>query len=99
MEGTFIDLYLSRSKLILVGTLYHTSSRYEFLDCVGTALKERLFTNLQDVYQLDNFNTNLLNDSLDNILYSAMQSIVLKLYQPLNLQLFNSYIKANKNNN
>ena len=77
MEDTFIDFYSPKSKLILVGNLYNTSNRYKFLDCVGTALNERVFTNLQDVYQSDNFNRNLLNDSLlNNSFYSAMQAIV-----------------------
>ena len=77
MEHTFIDFYSPKSKLILVGNLYSTSNRYKFLDCVGIALKERVFTNLQDVYQSDNFNRNLLNDSLlNNSFYSAMQTIV-----------------------
>ena len=76
IESIFIDIFLSKSKPILVGVLYRPSDKPDFIEHLNNSLKESNISNTQECYLISDFNVNLLsgNDMILEKQYSDSYS-------------------------
>ena len=76
IESIFIDIFLPKSKPILVGVLYRPSDKPDFIEHLNNSLKESNISNTQECYLISDFNVNLLsgNDMILEKQYSDSYS-------------------------
>ena len=76
IESIFIDIFLPKSKPILVGVLYQPSDKPDFIEHLNNSLKESNISNTQECYLISDFNVNLLsgNDMILKKQYSDSYS-------------------------
>ena len=60
-ESIFIDIFSPKSKPILVGVLYRSTDKADFIEHLNNSLKESNISNTQEWYLIDDFNVNLLS--------------------------------------
>ena len=60
-ESIFIDIFLTKSKPILVGSLYRPFDKLDFIEHLNNSLKESNISNNQECYLIGDFNVNLLS--------------------------------------
>ena len=61
IESIFIDIFLPKSKPILVGVLYRPPDKPDFIEHLNNSLKESNMSNTQVCYLIGGFNVNLLS--------------------------------------
>ena len=61
IESIFIDIFLPKSKPILVGVLYRPPEKPDFIKHLNNSLKESNISNTQECYLIGDFNVNLLS--------------------------------------
>ena len=59
---TFLDIFLPKTKPILIGILYRPPDQSGFLDKLSTAISKTSCFDNQDVYILGDLNINLINN-------------------------------------
>ena len=83
-ESIFIDIFLPKSKPLLIGILYRPPDKPEFLNYMNDCLSQNNITNTQECFLLGDFNINLHDDGkmiLDknyNTTYSQVTPLVKK---------------------
>ena len=61
IESIFIDIFLPKSKSVLVGVLYWPPDKLDFLEHLNNSLKEYNICNTQEYYLIGDFNVSLLS--------------------------------------
>ena len=80
-ESIFVDIFLPKSKPILVGILYRPPDKPEFLDYFNECLIQSNITNIQECYFMGDFNINLLYE--DKMILEKQCSVTYNQIQPM----------------
>ena len=67
IENIFLDIFLPKTRPILIGILYRPPDQSLFLDKLSSAISKTSCFNNQEVYILGDLNINLINSQKSHI--------------------------------